>query len=81
MMTKQIVSATEFKAKCLSFLDEMEKHGETLLITRRGKPVATLCPAPADAWQSPRNSWAGKAEILGDIVSSDASAWDVVSEG
>ena len=40
-MTK-IVSATEFKAKCLALIAQMEKDGEPVTITRRGKPVATL---------------------------------------
>lgn len=40
-MTK-MVPATEFKAKCLALLDEMERSGEPLTITRRGKPSLTL---------------------------------------
>lgn len=40
-MTK-MVPATEFKAKCLALIDEMERSGEPLTITRRGKPSLTL---------------------------------------
>lgn len=40
-MTK-MVPATEFKAKCLALLDEMERSGEPLTITRRGKPSLVL---------------------------------------
>ena len=32
-MATRIVSATEFKAKCLSLLDEMEQGGEPITIT------------------------------------------------
>ena len=40
-MTK-MVGAAEFKAKCLTLIDEMQRDGESVTITKRGKPVATL---------------------------------------
>ena len=40
----KIVSATEFKAKCLRIIDDMQKDGIPVTITRRGKPVAELKP-------------------------------------
>lgn len=40
-MTK-MVGAAEFKAKCLKLIDEMQRDGESVTITKRGKPVATL---------------------------------------
>jgi prevent-host-death family protein len=77
-MKQRVVNATEFKARCLAFLDEIEQRGETITITRRGRPVAVLGPARKDAWKSPRNSFAGKIEIVGDIVNADTSGlWDV----
>lgn len=63
------MSASEFKAKCLACLGEIEKHGEPITITKRGRPVAVLGPATARALKSPRDSWAGRARIVGDIVS------------
>jgi prevent-host-death family protein len=42
-MTK-VVSATEFKAKCLKLIDEMQKDGEPVTVTKRGKVVAELTP-------------------------------------
>lgn len=71
------MSATEFKAKCLAILDEIEQHGDPVTITRRGKPVAVLGPAKKKAWKSPANSLAGKMEIVGDIVNGDPDLWDV----
>ena len=38
----KMVPATEFKAKCLALIDEMERSGEPLTVTRRGKPSITL---------------------------------------
>jgi len=77
-MKDRVVSATEFKAKCLSILDEIEQHGGPITITRRGKPVAVLGPAKKKAWKSPANKLAGKARIVGDIVNADTSAlWEI----
>jgi antitoxin (DNA-binding transcriptional repressor) of toxin-antitoxin stability system len=38
----KMVPATEFKAKCLALIDEMERSGEPLTVTRRGKASITL---------------------------------------
>ncbi len=73
MSKGRVVSATEFKAKCLSLLDEVEQSGAAITVTRRGHPVAVLGPTSKTAWKSPRDSWAGKARIVGDIVNTDTS--------
>jgi len=39
------VQSSEVKAKLPEFLDEVER-GEVIVITRHGKPVAHLVPAP-----------------------------------
>lgn len=39
------IPASEFKAKCLALLDEVADTRETLVVTRRGKPVARVLPA------------------------------------
>ena len=79
-MKTQTVSATEFKAKCLAYLDEIEQHGGPITITRRGRPVAVLGRAKRTAWKSPRNSLAGKVRIVGDIVNLDTSnLWECVN--
>jgi prevent-host-death family protein len=38
----KMVGAAEFKAKCLKLIDEMQANGESITITKRGKPVAVL---------------------------------------
>ena len=67
-MKKRVVNATEFKAKCSAFLDDVERHGEPITILRRGRPVAVVGPAKKAAWKSPAGMWAGKVEIVGDIM-------------
>jgi prevent-host-death family protein len=78
-MATRVVSATEFKVKCSAFLDEVQKHGTPIVITKRGLPVAVLSPSKTNAWKSPRNRLAGKAQIIGDIVNYDTSdQWEVL---
>jgi prevent-host-death family protein len=38
------IPATRFKAECLQLLDDVAKSGETIVVTKRGKPVARLLP-------------------------------------
>ena len=77
----RIVNATDFKAKCLAYLDEMDRQGASITITKRGRPVAVLSPAPKLAWKSPRDTWTGRATIEGDIVNTNlAGLWDAARQ-
>lgn len=42
-----IISAAEFKAKCLSLMDHVNEFHEEVIITKHGKPVAKLVPFTA----------------------------------
>jgi len=81
-MKNRTVTATEFKAKCLAMLDEVDRLGGTITVTKRGRPVAVLQRSPKKAWKNPAGRWEGLVEIVGDIVNEDTSGqWNVVSEG
>ena len=41
---EKVVSATEFKAKCLKILDELTPEG--VVVTKRGSPIAKVTPFP-----------------------------------
>ena len=44
------IPATRFKAECLQLLDDVAESGETIIVTKRGKPVARLLPlAPPES--------------------------------
>ena len=44
-MSGRTVSAAEFKAKCLRIISELQGTGQSVTITRRGRPVAVIsCP-------------------------------------
>jgi prevent-host-death family protein len=62
------MAAGFFKAHCLSVLDEVQAKRETIVITKRGKPVAKLIPAEQNR-DDIYNFLAGKGVITGDIVS------------
>ena len=40
----KLIAATEFKAHCLRILDEVERSGEAVTVTKRGRPVAEVKP-------------------------------------
>jgi prevent-host-death family protein len=65
--------AGEFKARCLTVMEEVRKNREPVLITKRGKPVAKLVPA-----DKAREELIGRLEgivsINGDIESPIESA-------
>lgn len=39
------MTATEFKARCLAVLDRVRDRGETVVITKHGRVVASVVPA------------------------------------
>jgi prevent-host-death family protein len=45
----QEVAISEFKAKCLSLLEEVSKTKSPLRVTRRGKAIADVVPASSEA--------------------------------
>jgi prevent-host-death family protein len=79
-MGSQIVTATEFKAKCLSLLDEVASTGGTITVTKRGKPMATVGPVLKKR-KSSRGILKGKLHIPDEILMADRSdLWDCVRE-
>jgi prevent-host-death family protein len=85
-MKQQKIAAGEFKAKCLSVLDEVQRSGREVIITKRGKPVARLLPVEAPEPKRMEDYLAsdgkplfgrmkGKGTILGDIVNSTGERW------
>ena len=40
----QTLKASEFKARCLKLMDEVQQSGEEIIITKNGKPVSKLVP-------------------------------------
>ena len=69
------IGAGEFKARCLAIMDQVRETGESLLITKHGKPVAKLVPAGSQADEI-FGYMAGKVKIVGDIVAPVPEDWE-----
>jgi prevent-host-death family protein len=77
MKTKaKVMNASEFKAKCLRVLDELEPEG--LLIMKRGKPVARVIPVSERNALQLVGSLQGKIKIKGHIFST-GTKWNAQS--
>ena len=62
------MAAGSFKAKCLAVMDEVQAKRATVVITKRGKPVAKLVPIETERDEI-YGFLAGKGAITGDVVS------------
>ena len=73
----RMMKASEFKAKCLALMDEVERTGQSVVITKNGRPVAKLVPHKA-----PRPQLFGLLKdelfITGDIISPLDVEWDAL---
>ncbi len=62
------MGASEFKARCLRVMEEVRTRRESVLITKKGRPVARIVPA-----EKPREDifgcLKGIVRITGDIES------------
>jgi prevent-host-death family protein len=71
------VTVTQFRAQCLTLIDEVKTTRQPILVTKKGKPVVKLVPAG----KAPKffGRLKGIIHIVGDIESpvEPPSAWDV----
>jgi prevent-host-death family protein len=75
----RMIKASEFKAKCLALMDEVERTGNAVVITKNGRPVADLVPhRSAKKKASLRGIWKNKVFITGDIISPVDAEWKVL---
>ena len=62
------IRATDFRTRCLEILDEVHATGDSVVVTRRGKPIVKIvrvAPTGGDIFGFMKD----KAEIVGDIES------------
>jgi prevent-host-death family protein len=76
------VAISEFKAKCLAILDQVQKTKRPIRITRRGKPLAEVIPPSPESVKDIFGFMKEKMDIIGDIVSaaSDPDDWEVLRD-
>ena len=77
-MTTLLIS--KFKAKCVEVLNAVHDHGDSVVITRRGKPLARIVPlAPPEDEGRKLCATPGEMTIHGDIVHADFSEdWEAL---
>jgi prevent-host-death family protein len=77
------VAISEFKAKCLALMDQVQKTKKPLRVTRFGKPVVEVIPPSSEPGVG---DWIGSMKdtmkIIGDIVSpaNDEKDWEVLRD-
>jgi prevent-host-death family protein len=76
-MVMKTIPAGEFKAQCLTLMDKVRDTRESVVITKRGKPVAKLVPAD-DEKREFIGRLKGVIRIVGDIESpiEPPEAWE-----
>lgn len=62
------IAAGQFKTHCLALMDEVQAKRETIVITKRGKPIAKLSPVEKDS-DDIFGFMEGRIVFMGDIVS------------
>jgi prevent-host-death family protein len=72
------IGAGEFKVKCLQLLDVVAETREPLVITKFGKPVATVIPMPPKL--KLRGALKGSVLFEDDIVSPLENEWEAAQE-
>jgi len=73
----RMIKASEFKAKCLALLDEVDRTGDVIVITKKGRPVAEI-RRHTPAKRSIIGIWKGQTEILGDIIAPIDVEWEAL---
>ena len=68
-MKAKSISAARFKAECLGLLDQVSRTKRSLVVTKRGRPVARVVPL-----EEPQ-SLKGSVLAEDDIVSPTGAAW------
>jgi prevent-host-death family protein len=72
---KKTIKASEFKAKCLQLMDEVNETGKEIIITKNGKPMSRLIPfrkKPKTLFGAHKH----EIRIKGDIVSPLDIEWE-----
>lgn len=70
------IKASEFKARCLSLMDDVAQSGEEIVVTKNGKPVSKLVPLknrPKEVYGLHRGMW----QLKDDLVAPVDENWDV----
>ena len=74
-MAEREVMASEFKQRCLALLDEVERTGVALVVTKRGRPVARVVALDRDGRGSPMTRSVSILVDEDDLLLSTGEGW------
>jgi prevent-host-death family protein len=70
---------SEFKAKCIATLKEVQQLKRPVLVTLRGKPLARVVPASEPPHEKRLGGLKGSMRIRRDLVHADTSGdWEML---
>jgi prevent-host-death family protein len=76
------IPISEFKAKSLAILEKVRRTGRSIIVTRRGEPVAEVIPPSSETLGA---DWIGSARgtaiLRDDLVApaADAGDWEALA--
>jgi len=80
---EETIPISKFKATCLRLLDEVKRTRKSILVTRKGEPIALISPPPPPPKPS---KWLGSMrdtiKIAGDVISPvvEENEWEVLKD-
>ncbi len=74
------IAVSDFKARCLTLLEEVAEKHHMLIITKYGKPIAKV--SPIENTKPPLlGSWKGIVDVNGDLAHFDTSdEWGITGD-
>jgi prevent-host-death family protein len=70
------ISAAEFKAKCLKLMDQIHRTGRSIVVTKRGLPVAKLVAVEPKTDLPIFGCLRNSISISADIIAPVGESWD-----
>lgn len=78
-MVKKTMAASQFKAECLRIMDEVARRRITVVVTKRGRPVARILPPESERSGSLFGFGRGYIRATGDVVSPTGAHWEALA--
>lgn len=73
------ILVSEFKAKCIAILKQVERSGEPVIVTLRGRPMAQVVPFVDSARGKRLGALKGSMKIRRELVRGDTTRdWEML---
>jgi prevent-host-death family protein len=79
MVAMKTMLVSEFKARCIAALKEVQRTREPMLVTLRGKPLVTVQPVEPPGRRKRLGGLRGRMTIRRNLVRADTTAdWEML---